>query len=155
MSKKGNNLNIEENEIVKNKLISFYLNIKKDTLNKTVNNYKNNNSKYDESIQNEMKELKKISTIKLIDFIKLSIEQFISTKTKVEEELKILKKELNDLSENQNICWKYEELLIREEASIREQIGNTHRLKIEYEKLNEDFIEAQLENKKLKEKNVT
>ena len=74
--------------------------------------------------------------------------------TKVEEELKILKKELNDLSENQNICWKYEELLIKEEASIRKHISYNQQLKIEIDKLNESIFEKQLENKKIKEINV-
>ena len=74
--------------------------------------------------------------------------------TKIEEELKVLKKELNDLSENQNICWKYEELLIKEEASIREHISYSQQLKIEIDKLNEIIFEKQLENKKIKEINV-
>ena len=65
-----------------------------------------------------------------------------------------MKKELNGLSENQNICWKYEELLIKEEASIREHISYNQQLKIEIDKLNEIIFEKQLENKKIKEINV-
>ena len=149
MSKNENNLYIKENEIAKNDLISFYLNFKNYCQNKTT---KRKNSKGDELIQNEKKELTKLSLLKLIDFIKLSMERLVSTK--IEEELKVLKKELNDLSENQNICWKYEELLIKEEASIREHISYNQQLKIEIDKLNEIIFEKQLENKKIKEINV-
>ena len=149
MSKNENNLYIKENEIAKNDLISFYLNFKNYCQNK---NTKRKNSKGDELIQNEKKELTKLSLLKLIDFIKLSMERLVSTK--IEEELKVLKKELNDLSENQNICWKYEELLIKEEASIREHISYNQQLKIEIDKLNEIIFEKQLENKKIKEINV-
>ena len=149
MSKNENNLYKEENEKAKNNLISFYLNFKNYTKNKIINK---KNSKGDELIQNEKKELTKLSLLKLIDFIKLSMERLASTK--VEEELKILKKELNDLSENQNICWKYEELLIKEEASIRKHISYNQQLKIEIDKLNESIFEKQLENKKIKEINV-
>ena len=149
MSKNENNLYIKENEIAKNDLISFYLNFKNYCQNKTT---KRKNSKGDELIQNEKKELTKLSLLKLIDFIKLSMERLVSTK--IEEELKVLKKGLNDLSENQNICWKYEELLIKEEASIREHISYNQQLKIEIDKLNEIIFEKQLENKKIKEINV-
>ena len=76
MSKNENNLYIKENEIAKNDLISFYLNFKNYCQNKTT---KRKNSKGDELIQNEKKELTKLSLLKLIDFIKLSMERLVST----------------------------------------------------------------------------
>ena len=144
-------INEDEIKIAKNDLISLYVNIKKG-INKEINSSNKNNYKNEEIITKEAKIFSNLSLSKLINYIKLSLDELISTK--VEEEIKLLKKEINDISENQNLSWKYEELLIKEEAAIREHISNEHRLKLECERLKEIIIECEFEKNKMDKKLV-
>ena len=153
MSKKKNDFSIEkEIEKAKQNLISLYLNIKKGNNNYEINIYNKNNCKSEKIIKKEKNKLENLSILELIEYIKLAINQLISIK--VEEEVKKIKNELSDKSENQYISWKYEELLIKEEASLREHIRYEQQLKLECERLNDIIMETKFKNNKKEEKNV-
>ena len=145
------NNNEDEIKKAKNDLISLYVNIKKG-INKKITSSIKNNYKKEEILRKETQIFSNFSLSKIIYYIKLIIDEFISSK--VEEELKLLKKEISDISENQILPWKYEELLIKEESSIRQHISNEQRLKLEYEKLNEIIIQYEFEKNKINKKIV-
>ncbi len=91
---------------------------------------------------NEFNELKDISLLDIIQYIKNSIDIIVTLK--IEEKQNEYKSKKND-----NAATDYETLLQKEEAAIRQHISYEHQIKIEYEKLLEKLEVMDLENKLL------
>ena len=98
----------------------------------------------DEQYNEEKEELKNLSLLDIVNYIKNSID--VMVKFKVEDLIDNYKSNLN---ENENIATNYETLLQKEEATIRKHISYEHQIKIEYEKLIEKVEVIELENKVL------
>ena len=90
----------------------------------------------------EKQELKNISLLTIVKYIKDSIDVLVSFK--VEDLLDEYKS-----NKNENAASDYETLLQKEEAAIRQHISYEHQIKIEYEKLLEKLEVMELENKLL------
>ena len=90
----------------------------------------------------EKQELKNISFLTIVKYIKDSIDVLVSFK--VEDLLDEYKS-----NKNENAASDYETLLQKEEAAIRQHISYEHQIKIEYEKLLEKLEVMELENKLL------
>ena len=91
---------------------------------------------------NEINELKDISLLDIVEYIKNSIDVIVSLK--VEETID----EYNS-KKNENAASDYETLLQKEESAIRQHISYEHQIKLEYEKLLEKLEVMDLENKLL------
>lgn len=91
---------------------------------------------------NEINELKDISLLDIVQYIKNSIDVIVTLK--IEE-----KKNEYKSKKNENAATDYETLLQKEEAAIRQHISYEHQIKIEYEKLLEKLEVMDLENKLL------
>ena len=98
----------------------------------------------DDIYNKEKEELKNISLLDIVNYIKNSID--VMVKFKVEDLIDNYKSNMN---ENENIASDYETLLQKEEAAIRQHISYEHQIKIEYEKLIEKIEIIELENKLL------
>ena len=96
----------------------------------------------EEEYINEINELKDISLLDIVEYIKNSIDVIVSLK--VEETID----EYNS-KKNENAASDYETLLQKEESAIRQHISYEHQIKLEYEKLLEKLEVMDLENKLL------
>ena len=88
----------------------------------------------------EINELKDISLLDIVEYVKNSIDVIVSLK--VEETIDEYKPK-----KNENAAEDYETLLQKEEAAIRQHISYEHQIKLEYEKLLEKIEVMELENK--------
>ena len=88
---------------------------------------------------NELNELKDISLLDIVQYIKNSIDVIVTLK--IEEKQNEYKSK-----KNENAATDYETLLQKEEAAIRQHISYEHQIKIEYEKLLEKLEVMDLEN---------
>ena len=88
---------------------------------------------------NELNELKDISLLDIVRYIKNSIDVIVTLK--IEEKQNEYKSK-----KNENAATDYETLLQKEEAAIRQHISYEHQIKIEYEKLLEKLEVMDLEN---------
>ena len=91
---------------------------------------------------NEINELKDISLLDIVEYVKNSIDILVSLK--VEETL-----DDYNSKKNENAASDYETLLQKEESAIRQHISYEHQIKLEYEKLQEKIEVMDLENKLL------
>ena len=91
---------------------------------------------------NEFNQLKNISIVDIVKYIKNSIDAIVAFK--VEDLMDEYKSKKN---ENENAATDYETLLQKEEASIRQHISYENQIKIEYEKLMDKYEMVELENK--------
>lgn len=91
---------------------------------------------------NEINELKDISLLDIVEYVKNSIDVIVSLK--VEETIDDYKSK-----KNENAASDYETLLQKEESAIRQHISYEHQIKIEYEKLLEKIELMDIENKLL------
>lgn len=91
---------------------------------------------------NEINELKGISLLDIVEYVKNSIDVIVSLK--VEETIDDYKSK-----KNENAASDYETLLQKEESAIRQHISYEHQIKIEYEKLLEKIELMDIENKLL------
>jgi hypothetical protein len=96
----------------------------------------------EEEYMNEINELKDISLLDIVEYIKNSIDVIVSLK--VEETID----EYNS-KKNENAASDYETLLQKEESAIRQHISYEHQIKLEYEKVLEKLEVMDLENKLL------
>ena len=96
----------------------------------------------EEEYINEINELKDISLLDIVEYIKNSIDVIVSLK--VEEAID----EYNS-KKNENAASDYETLLQKEESAIRQHISYEHQIKLEYEKVLEKLEVMDLENKLL------
>ena len=96
----------------------------------------------EEEYTKEINDLKDISLLDIVNYIKNSLDVIVSFR--VEELLDEYKS-----NKNENAASDYETLLQKEEAAIRQHISYEHELKIEYEKLLEKIEVLELENKLL------
>ena len=96
----------------------------------------------EEEYINEINELKDISLLDIVEYVKNSIDILVSLK--VEETIDEYKSK-----KNENAATDFETLLQKEEAAIRQHISYEHEIKIEYEKLLEKIEVMDLENKLL------
>ena len=114
-----------ENELDKAKLelINLYLNIKIRTQDEV-------NSLKEENRLLETENIYGLPLLDIIEYIKSTIDIMISIQ--VDSKINDYKK---SLSENNNTATKYETLLQKLEASLRQHIAYEHQFKIEYEKL--------------------
>ena len=96
----------------------------------------------EEEYINEINELKDISLLDIVEYVKNSIDVIVSLK--VEEKIDEYKS-----NKNENAASDYEELLQKEEATIRQHISYEHQIKLEYEKLLEKIESMELEKKLL------
>ena len=96
----------------------------------------------EEEYINEINELKDISLLDIVEYVKNSIDVIVSLK--VEEKIDEYKS-----NKNENAASDYEELLQKEEATIRQHISYEHQIKLEYEKLLEKIEAMELEKKLL------
>lgn len=133
-------------EKAKQELISLYLGIKlrkESDVNKTMIIIKLQVlSLTEKECINELNELKDISLLDIVQYIKNSIDVIVTLK--IEE-----KKNEYKSKKNENAATDYETLLQKEEAAIRQHISYEHQIKIEYEKLLEKLEVMDLENKLL------
>lgn len=133
-------------EKAKQELISLYLGIKlrkESDVNKTMIIIKIQVlSLTEKECINELNELKDISLLDIVQYIKNSIDVIVTLK--IEE-----KKNEYKSKKNENAATDYETLLQKEEAAIRQHISYEHQIKIEYEKLLEKLEVMDLENKLL------
>ena len=91
---------------------------------------------------NEINELKDISLLDIVEYVKNSIDIIVTLKVEeIVEEYKSKK--------NENAASDYETLLQKEESAIRQHISYEHQIKLEYEKLLEKIELMDLENKLL------
>ena len=133
----------EEIEKAKQELILLYLGIKlrkESDVNHIYNYLKQALSLTKEAYINEINELKEISLLDIVEYVKNSIDVLVSLK--VEETIDEYKSK-----KNENAASDYETLLQKEEAAIRQHISYEHEIKIEYEKLLEKIEVMDLENK--------
>ncbi len=98
----------------------------------------------EDEYNNEFNQLKNISIVDIVKYIKNSIDAIVAFK--VEDLMDEYKSKKN---ENENAATDYETLLQKEEASIRQHISYEHQIKIEYEKVLEKIEVLELENKLL------
>ncbi len=91
---------------------------------------------------NEINELKDISLLDIVEYVKNSIDVIVTLK--VEETIDDYKSK-----KNENAASDYETLLQKEESAIRQHISYEHQIKLEYEKLLEKIELMDLENKLL------
>ena len=130
-------------EKAKQELISLYLGIKlrkESDVNKTMIIIKIQVlSLTEKECINELNELKDISLLDIVQYIKNSIDVIVTLK--IEE-----KKNEYKSKKNENAATDYETLLQKEEAAIRQHISYEHQIKIEYEKLLEKLEVMDLEN---------
>ena len=91
---------------------------------------------------NEINELKDISLLDIVEYVKNSIDVIVSLK--VEETIDDYKSK-----KNENAASDYETLLQKEESAIRQHISYEHQIKIEDEKLLEKIELMDIENKLL------
>ena len=96
----------------------------------------------EDEYNNEFNQLKNISIVDIVKYIKNSIDAIVAFK--VEDLMDEYKSKKN---ENENAATDYETLLQKEEASIRQHISYEHQIKIEYEKLMDKYEMVELENK--------
>ena len=96
----------------------------------------------EDEYNNEFNQLKNISIIDIVKYIKNSIDAIVAFK--VEDLMDEYKSKKN---ENENAATDYETLLQKEEASIRQHISYENQIKIEYEKLMDKYEMVELENK--------
>ena len=96
----------------------------------------------EEEYINEINELKDISLLDIVEYVKNSIDVLVSLK--VEEKIDEYKS-----NKNENAASDYEELLQKEEATIRQHISYEHQIKLEYEKLLEKIEAMEIEKKLL------
>ena len=96
----------------------------------------------EEEYINEINELKDISLLDIVEYVKNSIDVIVSLK--VEETIDEYKSK-----KNENAASDYETLLQKEESAIRQHISYEHQIKLEYEKLLEKIEVMDLENKLL------
>ena len=96
----------------------------------------------EEEYINEINELKDISLLDIVEYVKNSIDVIVSLK--VEEKIDEYKS-----NKNENAASDYEELLQKEEATIRQHISYEHQIKLEYEKLIEKIEAMEIEKKLL------
>ena len=96
----------------------------------------------EDEYNNEFNQLKNISIVDIVKYIKNSIDAIVAFK--VEDLMDEYKSKKN---ENENAATDYETLLQKEEASIRQHISYENQIKIEYEKLMDKFEMVELENK--------
>ena len=96
----------------------------------------------EEEYINEINELKDISLLDIVEYVKNSIDVIVSLK--VEEKIDEYKS-----NKNENAASDYEELLQKEEATIRQHISYEHQIKLEYEKLLEKIEAMEIEKKLL------
>lgn len=133
-------------EKAKQELISLYLGIKlrkESDVNKTMIIIKIQVlSLTEKECINELNELKDLSLLDIVQYIKNSIDVIVTLK--IEE-----KKNEYKSKKNENAATDYETLLQKEEAAIRQHISYEHQIKIEYEKLLEKLEVMDLENKLL------
>ena len=137
-----------ENEEARKELILLYLGIKlrkeSDVIINKIINLLQVLTLTDDIYNKEKEELKNISLLDIVNYIKNSID--VMVKFKVEDLIDNYKSNMN---ENENIASDYETLLQKEEAAIRQHISYEHQIKIEYEKLIEKIEIIELENKLL------
>ena len=94
----------------------------------------------EDEYNNEIEQLKNISLVDIVKYIKDSIDAIVSFKVEdLMDEYKSKKDE--------NSATDYETLLQKEEASIRQHISYEHQIKIEYEKIMDKYEMLDLENK--------
>ena len=94
----------------------------------------------EDEYNNEIEQLKNISLVDIVKYIKDSIDAIVSFKVEdLMDEYKS-KKDGNSATD-------YETLLQKEEASIRQHISYEHQIKIEYEKIMDKYEMLDLENK--------
>ena len=96
----------------------------------------------EEEYTKEINDLKDISLLDIVNYIKNSLDVIVSFR--VEEFLDEYKS-----NKNENAASDYETLLQKEEAAIRQHISYEHEIKIEYEKLLDKIEVLELENKLL------
>jgi len=96
----------------------------------------------EEEYTKEINDLKDISLLDIVNYIKNSLDVIVSFR--VEELLDEYKS-----NKNENAASDYETLLQKEEAAIRQHISYEHEIKIEYEKLLDKIEVLELENKLL------
>ena len=96
----------------------------------------------DEKYSKEFDDLKKISLLEIVNYIKDSIDIIVSFK--VEDLIDEYKS-----NKDENAAVDYETLLQKEEACIRQHISYEHEIKIEYEKLLDKIEVLELEKKLL------
>ena len=96
----------------------------------------------EDEYNNEFNQLKNISIVDIVKYIKNSIDAIVAFK--VEDLMDEYKSKKN---ENENAATDYETLLQKEEASIRQHISYENQIKIEYEKLMDKYEMVELENK--------
>ena len=96
----------------------------------------------EDEYNNEFNQLKNISIVDIVKYIKNSIDAIVAFK--VEDLMDEYKSKKN---ENENAATDYESLLQKEEASIRQHISYENQIKIEYEKLMDKYEMVELENK--------
>ena len=137
-----------ENEEARKELILLYLGIKlrkeSDVIINNIINLLQVLTLTDDIYNKEKEELRNISLLDIVNYIKNSID--VMVKFKVEDLIDNYKSNMN---ENENIASDYETLLQKEEAAIRQHISYEHQIKIEYEKLIEKIEIIELENKLL------
>ena len=90
----------------------------------------------------EIDEIKDISLLDIVSYIKNSIDVIVNFK--VEDLMDEYKS-----NKNENAADDYETLLQKEEAAIRQHISYEHEIKIEYEKLLDKIEVLELEKKLL------
>ena len=94
----------------------------------------------EDEYNNEIEQLKNISLVDIVKYIKDSIDAIVSFNVEdLMDEYKS-KKDGNSATD-------YETLLQKEEASIRQHISYEHQIKIEYEKIMDKYEMLDLENK--------
>lgn len=97
-----------------------------------------------ENLEEEKKNLNKISILDIIKYIKESL--FILVKLKAQEEIDKYKNESQNNLENENAAEDYETLLRKEEAEIRQHISIEHQFKLNIENLAEKLYELENDN---------
>ena len=104
----------------------------------------------EETFETERKNLKKISILDLINYIKESL--YITIQIKVKEELEKLKNNKDKKILDENVAEDYEALLRKEEAEIRQHICIEHQFKLHSESLEEKIFELKNNNHILEKK---
>ncbi len=107
----------------------------------------------EETFETERKNLKKISILDLINYIKESL--YITIQIKVKEELEKLKNNKDKKILDENVAEDYEALLRKEEAEIRQHICVEHQFKLHSEYLEQKIMEFEEDNIMLSKKLVS
>ena len=127
----------KELDKVKLELINLYLNMKIRTQDEV-------NSLTEENLLLETENIYGLPLLDIIDYIKSTIDIMVSIQ--VDSKINNYK---NSLNEDNNSATKYETLLQKLEANLRQHIAYEHHFKIEYEKLVTKFEEIENEKKQL------